>query len=72
MLGEEDKEEEKKYYKMVRTSVSSTQGYLIHSQDKGHGLMALDGVQPKILSKHRINIKSKIECSVSHLCKSFA
>lgn len=58
MLGKEDKEE-KEYYKLVRTSMSSTQGHLIHSQDKGRGLMALDGVQPKMASECIITIKSK-------------
>ena len=68
MLRGEDKEEEKEYYKTVSTSVSSTQGHLIHSQDKEHGLMALDGVQPKIASERSITIKSKIKYRASHLC----
>lgn len=71
MLREEDKEEEKEYYKMVRISASSTQGHLIHSQDKGYGLMAQDGIQPRMASKCSIIIKSKIKYRGSHLYSHF-
>lgn len=70
MLGGEDKEEEKEYYKIVRTSVSSTQGQLIHFQEKGYRLMALDIIQPEIASNHSTTIKSKIKYRVSHLCSN--
>lgn len=44
-------QEEKDHYNTGRTVVSSARGHLINSQDKGHGLMALNGVQPKTTSK---------------------
>lgn len=53
---------------MVKSPASSTQSHLIHSQEQGHGLMALDGAQPKIASERSITMKPQIKYSASHLC----
>jgi len=50
MLGGENKEKEKEYYKTVKTSVSSRQGHSIHSQDKGQ----TNGIQPVTASERTI------------------